>query len=977
MSDKNCKTCKEANSLIPENPVTNVALEIIRSLTLDGISLYTDGENILYRPSSSRQVNPEEQILLDRYKDDLIPILESETPAKGRPAAPLVRKTVNTHGITGVVSDSVYGNEPEDSFAKIGFNLNEAGVETSIKRNLQERFSEIVNVKDFGAVGDEVTDDSVAIQNAITHAKKTFWDNGIPATLYFPSGEYNCELTTFLIASDNYGKKLIDIRGCGISSIIKFGAFKITDSHVVVEDLQFRCSNSLIAAIEITGSSGKCRLRNLTIEAGAYGIFLNHPGDQHQIESIQTQNNALAGFYILGTWDLTMIGCHAHTMGGVGYLLKGFGGDDDYPAHSVGECRMISCRAQHCSMGLKMDGTDAAVFESYMDNCSFSWNGWKDATKRIPISSATLNGASLHLTFTEPHRLRKRSVISIGQGGSHPGLVLANQNILNNGITCREITNSTACILSVDLSSIPGGIDSSNSYLQPAYWDIYLDNVYDIWFTQCNSNTNYFNGIRECRFNNSRLKHLIYFDDGSPSKNNVFYGNRRGRSQNNIDVIPHGPGASSLGCWGSFEMGRETIEESGNPENSTLIMEMPKKDSDSNADGTPKDFSGIIVKSDKTVVQGPLHNDTIVLENDQLLEDMPAGQSYWIKGKDHPHGNYHIQSPDSVEGEQWWIVDNYNSTDSPNARYPVARGWRWTSFKGWTKTQYSGRVNEPYGGGVGGGEEIEWKLTDNNLLSVGNNIIPDEDGTRNLGSSDKKWKELHVSSGSIHIGDAEIKSIGSDVLFSNIRIGTGSDSIILSKSGDQLKILDNSNSKSSVDGDAGPRGATGSTGGVGATGPTGSTGNDGAAGPTGATGNDGATGQSAYAATFTLESDIPITTGDKTKGIYRVPVDSNITQVDLYSYDNGFTSASGEIPIEVQVKTTNTISGSDGPSELVSEATTLHTIEMSSHHTAVYHFADDSGLSIGVTAGDFMFIDVEGNTGGVSHIQTIVTMESR
>jgi hypothetical protein len=182
-------------------------------------------------------------------------------------------------------------------------------------------------------------------------------------------------------------------------------------------------------------------------------------------------------------------------------------------------------------------------------------------------------------------------------------------------------------------------------------------------------------------------------------------------------------------------------------------------------------------------------------------------------------------------------------------------------------------------------------------------------------------------------------------------------------------------------GATGPAGATGSAGATGPAGATGSAGATGPAGSTGATGNDGAagaTGQSAYNATFTVESDIPITTGDKTKGIYRVPVNSNITQVDLYSSDNAYTSATeNDYPIVVQVKTTNTISGTDGPSELVSEASTLHTIELSVHHTVIYYFEQDTGLAIGVTAGDFMFIDVEGNTGDVSHIQTIVSMESR
>jgi len=47
-------------------------------------------------------------------------------------------------------------------------------------RSLANRFSDVVNVKDFGAVGDGVTDDSVAIQNAVNTNK----------VVYFPTGNY-------------------------------------------------------------------------------------------------------------------------------------------------------------------------------------------------------------------------------------------------------------------------------------------------------------------------------------------------------------------------------------------------------------------------------------------------------------------------------------------------------------------------------------------------------------------------------------------------------------------------------------------------------------------------------------------------------------------------------------------------------------------------------------------------------------------
>lgn len=59
---------------------------------------------------------------------------------------------------------------------------------TTESRNLQDRFADVVNVKDFGAVGDGVTDDTAAIQNAIDYATA----NG-GGTVFIPAGVYGID----------------------------------------------------------------------------------------------------------------------------------------------------------------------------------------------------------------------------------------------------------------------------------------------------------------------------------------------------------------------------------------------------------------------------------------------------------------------------------------------------------------------------------------------------------------------------------------------------------------------------------------------------------------------------------------------------------------------------------------------------------------------------------------------------------------
>jgi len=69
-----------------------------------------------------------------------------------------------------------------------------------IRRTLQDKLDDIVSVKDFGAVGDGIADDTAAIQRALTNTFAANETNN-PAllrhhrTIYFPAGQYNITAT--------------------------------------------------------------------------------------------------------------------------------------------------------------------------------------------------------------------------------------------------------------------------------------------------------------------------------------------------------------------------------------------------------------------------------------------------------------------------------------------------------------------------------------------------------------------------------------------------------------------------------------------------------------------------------------------------------------------------------------------------------------------------------------------------------------
>lgn len=69
-------------------------------------------------------------------------------------------------------------------------------------RTLANRFADVINVKDFGAVGDGVTDDTAAIQAALSFVSVTEWAGSSVAmhlksggTIYFPDGVYRVTKT--------------------------------------------------------------------------------------------------------------------------------------------------------------------------------------------------------------------------------------------------------------------------------------------------------------------------------------------------------------------------------------------------------------------------------------------------------------------------------------------------------------------------------------------------------------------------------------------------------------------------------------------------------------------------------------------------------------------------------------------------------------------------------------------------------------
>ncbi len=84
---------------------------------------------------------------------------------------------------------------------------------TAITRSLQDKFSETFNIRDYGAVGDGVTDDYDAIQACADAAVAYSISNNCVATVYVPSGDYLISKRVVFDVQRGAGPRGITLKG--------------------------------------------------------------------------------------------------------------------------------------------------------------------------------------------------------------------------------------------------------------------------------------------------------------------------------------------------------------------------------------------------------------------------------------------------------------------------------------------------------------------------------------------------------------------------------------------------------------------------------------------------------------------------------------------------------------------------------------------------------------------------------------------
>jgi hypothetical protein len=221
--------------------------------------------------------------------------------------------------------------KPRD-LATLGGGFTQSGT-GAIQRTVENKLKDTVSVKDFGAVGDGVANDTAAINAALTASNAIFF----PAGTYLTSGNHNIQ-----------GKSL-----CGVSqerSIIKLSGTN-TNTSLLVNG----------ASISTPwGSGAGCILQNLNFQGNWDGstqntetnisnigaLFKWWSGSYVRVNDCEFQNSFGFGIFCYRLGYSYFNGCHVNTHAKNGIHIAGPSGADSITSTSINFCSIHSCRGR-------------------------------------------------------------------------------------------------------------------------------------------------------------------------------------------------------------------------------------------------------------------------------------------------------------------------------------------------------------------------------------------------------------------------------------------------------------------------------------------------------------------------------------------------------------------------------------------------------------------------------------------------------
>ena len=302
-------------------PINGAVITLARELPIERVTDYLEGGDFSaasinteldYMIASLQQVNRENDVML-RYSDHEMP---SDVVLPDR--AVRSNKALGFDGSGNPIAVSLEGAMAAPDFTPVG-----TGVAT---RTSHDKFSDLISVKDFGAVGDGLTDDTNAILNALSAADSVF----------IPEGEYLISATIQLTARQS-------IFGAGQRSVIKalnktFNVIEVIEDHARIADLRIEGGDVGIKLYGLTRPVVQTSVSDVTIVAPNTGVQLdgytntNFPCYWNNFNRVLVEQPAVNGFHLFrsGAGDTPNANkfhaCRAYSLGadisGAGFYVE-------------------------------------------------------------------------------------------------------------------------------------------------------------------------------------------------------------------------------------------------------------------------------------------------------------------------------------------------------------------------------------------------------------------------------------------------------------------------------------------------------------------------------------------------------------------------------------------------------------------------------------------------------------------------------
>lgn len=272
---------------------------------------------------------------------------------------------------------------------------------TTTPRMLTERFADVVNVRDFGAVGDGITDDTAAIQAAVDYASSIKKEIKIPSGIYATSSPIVIRSHTFLNGDSMYSTvfRLLDNSNCNVFETDKFSELNESGGDNV-ENYPNLPINFSLKNFSIDGNRENNFDGGVSSDAYNGGGILIY-GRNYSIDSISIKSCAGTGFHSIlrqgektssrtnSTWNRTYINhVYVEQTSYEGFVWEGPADNqiDDVTVGIVGQPNATTMEDLGESLLFPGSSIDGVVFVTYDP----------DDTGPIPKSQGTAEIGFIH-----------------------------------------------------------------------------------------------------------------------------------------------------------------------------------------------------------------------------------------------------------------------------------------------------------------------------------------------------------------------------------------------------------------------------------------------------------------------------------------------------------------------------------------------------------------------------------------------------